>query len=201
VNVFIHASADVSPQAIIGKGTKIWHQVQIREGVRIGEDCIIGKSAYIDFDVIIGDNVKIQNGCCVYHGVTLEDGVFLGPGVILTNDKFPRAINPDGLLKTDTDWVVGKILVKRGASVGAGAVVLPDVTIGMFAMVGAGTIVTKDVPDYGLVMGNPAQLVGFVCSCGARLREGEVVGDEVRASCSRCGREIRVPLALWRREP
>jgi acetyltransferase-like isoleucine patch superfamily enzyme len=199
MNYFIHTSADVDPQAIIGEGTKIWHQAQVREGTRIGQNCIIGKDVYIDFNVVIGDNVKIQNACCVYHGVTVEDGVFLGPGVILTNDKLPRAINPNGSLKTDADWVMGKILVKKGASLGAGVVVLPDITIGMFAMVGAGAIVTKDVPDYGLVMGNPARVIGFVCPCGARLNKGETVGDEVKASCSQCGAEMRVPLVLWRR--
>jgi len=198
VNASIHVTADVSPQAIIGEGTRIWHQAQVREGVHIGQNCIIGKGVYIDFNVVIGDNVKIQNGCCVYHGVTLEDGVLLGPGVILTNDKFPRAINPNGSLKTNADWVVGKILVQRGASLGAGVIVLPNVAIGKFAMVGAGAVVTKNVPDHGLAVGNPARLVGFVCPCGARLREGEPVGDEVKASCDQCGAEVRVPIALWR---
>lgn len=199
MKALIHAAAEVSVQATIGEGTRIWHQAQVRGGARIGRNCIIGKGVYIDIDVVIGDNVKIQNGCYVFHGVSLEDGVFLGPGVILTNDKVPRAINPDGSLKSNADWVVGKILVKRGASLGAGAVVLPDVTIGMFAMVGAGAVVTKDVSDYGLVVGNPARFIGFVCPCGARLNKGEILGDEVRASCSQCGTEIRVPLALWRR--
>lgn len=198
MNTYIHATADVSPQAVVGEGTKIWHQAQVREGACIGRNCIVGKDVYIDFDVVIGDNVKIQNGCCVYHGVTLEDGVFLGPGVILTNDRLPRAINPNGSLRTDADWVVGKILVKRGASLGAGVVVLSDVTIGVFAMVGAGAVVTKDVPDYGLVVGNPARLAGFVCLCGARLRKGEGGRDEIRASCGKCGTEIQVPIALWR---
>ena len=198
MKAFIHASAEVSNRAVIDSGTKIWHEVQVREGVRIGRNCVVGKGSYIDFNVLVGDNVKIQNGCYVYHGATLEDGVFLGPGVVLTNDKFPRAINPDGSLKTDDDWVVGKTLVKRGASLGARAVVLPEVTIGVFAMVGAGAVVTKDVPDYGLVIGNPARLVGFVCSCGARLNDGEIVGDEVRVLCRQCGREMRLPITLWR---
>jgi len=162
----IHPSAIVSPQASIGEGTRIWHQAQVREGATLGHNCIIGKGVYVDFDVTIGDNVKIQNGAYVYHGVTLEDGVFVGPGVILTNDKLPRAVNPDGTLKSDADWEVSPTLVKRGASLGAGAVILPGVTIGQFAMVAAGAVVTHDVPDYGLVMGNPARLRGFVCPCG-----------------------------------
>lgn len=170
---FIHPTADVSPQAIIGPGARIWHQAQVREGARIGDNCIIGKSVYIDLDVIIGNNVKIQNGVSVYHGVTVKDGVFLGPGVVLTNDKLPRAINPDGSLKADADWEVSPILIQRGASIGAGAVILPGVTVGAFAMVGAGAVVTHDVPAHGLVYGNPARLRGHVCRCGRPLIEQE----------------------------
>ena len=166
---FIHPTAEVSPQATVGPGTRIWHQAQVRERASLGANCIVAKGAYIDFDVVIGSNVKIQNGVYVYHGATLEDGVFLGPGVILTNDKLPRAINPDGTLKTDADWQVSPTLIKRGAAIGAGAVVLPGVTVGEFALVGAGAVVTRDVPDHGLVYGNPAYLHGYVCKCGRRL--------------------------------
>src|SRR5262245_42912211 len=186
-SIIIHPTAEVSEEATIGQGCRIWHQAQVRERARIGRDCIIGKGVYVDFDVVIGDHVKIENGCFLYHGATLEDGVFFGPGVILTNDKLPRAINPDGSLKNGADWEVGKILVKRGASLGAGAVVLPDVVIGAFAMVGSGAVVTGDVPDHGLVVGNPARLVGFVCYCGARLMKGRQVRDEIKISCGRCG--------------
>jgi UDP-2-acetamido-3-amino-2,3-dideoxy-glucuronate N-acetyltransferase len=168
---FAHPTADVSPEATVGPGTRIWHQTQVREGVRLGANCIVGKGAYIDFDVSIGDNVKIQNGVYVYHGVIVEDGVFLGPGVILTNDKLPWAINPDGSLKSDTDWEVSPTLIWRGASIGAGAVILPGVTVGEFAMVGAGSVVTRDVPAHGLVYGNPARLHGYVCRCGRPLNE------------------------------
>jgi acetyltransferase-like isoleucine patch superfamily enzyme len=170
---FIHPTADVSPQADVSPGARIWHRAQVRERVRIGANSIIGKDVYVDFDVIIGDNVKIQNGVYVYHGVTVEDGVFLGPGAILTNDKLPRAINPDGTLKTGADWEVSPILIRRGASIGANAVILPGVTVGEFAMVGAGAIVTRDVPAHGLVYGNPASLHGFVCRCGRPLKELE----------------------------
>jgi UDP-2-acetamido-3-amino-2,3-dideoxy-glucuronate N-acetyltransferase len=169
----IHPTADVSSQATIGPGVRIWHQAQVREGARLGADCIVGKGAYIDFDVSIGDNVKIQNGVCVYHGVAVEDGVFLGPGVILTNDRLPRAINPDGTLKSDADWEVSPTLVRHGASIGAGAVILPGVTVGEFAMVGAGAVVTCDVPAHGLVYGNPARLHGYVCRCGQPLNQLE----------------------------
>ena len=183
----IHPSAEVSPEAQIGEGTNIWHQAQVREGARIGRNCIIGKGVYIDFDVVIGDNVKIQNYASIYHGVTIEDGVFIGPYACLTNDKIPRAITPDGGLKSDADWEVGKIRVKYGASIGAGAVILPNVTIGRFAMVGAGAVVTKDVPDHGLVMGNPARLVGYVCKCGRRLKAKE--GRKALMWCEVCGEE------------
>jgi len=197
--VFIHKTAEVSPRAVIGEGTRIWHQAQVREGARIGRNCIIGKGVYIDFNVVIGNNVKMQNGCQLFHGAMVENGVFLGPRVILTNDKFPRAINANGSLKTDADWEVGKILVKRGASLGAGTVVLPDVTVGTWAMVGAGAVVTKDVPDHGLVLGNPARLVGFVCACGGRLKAEKTAGDYVLSICSECDTQVRLPIENWRR--
>ena len=179
-SVHIHPTAEVSPLATIGEGTRIWHQVQVRERARIGQSCIIGKGVYIDFDVVIGDRVKIQNGASVYHGVTIEDGVFIGPHACLTNDKLPRAITPDGELKRDADWEVGKILVRYGASIGAGAIILPGVTVGRFALVGAGAVVTRDVAAQALVVGNPARPVGFVCMCGHRLKPTPPKRDAVR---------------------
>lgn len=170
-NVSIHPTADVSPKAQIGPGTRIWHFVQVREGVVIGENCILGKDVYVDFDVKIGNNVKIQNSALLYHGATLEDGVFIGPQVCLTNDRTPRAITSQGLLKGNDDWVVGPILVKHGASIGAGSILLPDLTVGRFALTGAGAVVTRDVPDHGLVIGNPARLVGYVCHCGRKMEQ------------------------------
>lgn len=169
--ITIHSTAEVSPKARIGSGTRIWHFVQIREGVNIGQNCIIGKDVYVDFDVKIGDNVKIQNSALIYHGATLEDGVFIGPQVCLTNDRLPRAITSDGHLKGNDDWVVGPILIKYGASIGAGSLILPDVTIGRFALVGAGAVVTRNVPDHGLVVGTPARLVGYVCHCCRKMSQ------------------------------
>jgi UDP-2-acetamido-3-amino-2,3-dideoxy-glucuronate N-acetyltransferase len=186
---FVHATADVSPQAIIGPATRIWHHAQVREGARLGANCIVGKGVYIDFDVNIGNNVKIQNGVFVYHGVTVEDGVFLGPGVILTNDKSPRAINPDGTLQSDADWEISPVLIKRGASIGAGTVVLPGVSIGEFAMVGAGAVVSRDIPDHGLAYGNPARLRGYVCRCGRSL--SPVDGEAWR--CAVCEERFHLP--------
>lgn len=184
----IHPTAEVSPRAQVGEGTRIWHHAQVREGARIGRNCIIGKNVYIDFDVTIGDNVKIQNNASIYHGATVEDGVFIGPHVCLTNDKFPRAINPDGTLKGGADWEVGRIVLRYGSSIGAGAVLVTGVTIGRWAVVGAGAVVTHDVPDHGLVVGNPARLVGYVCTCGRRL----VSVEEGRMRCPACGREFEL---------
>ncbi len=169
--ITIHSTAEVSPKAQIGSGTRIWNFVQIREGVNIGQNCIIGKDVYVDFDVKIGDNVKIQNSALIYHGATLEDGVFIGPQVCLTNDRHPRSITSDGQLKGNDDWVVGPILIKYGASIGAGSLILPNVTIGRFALVGAGAVVTRNVPDHGLVVGTPARLVGYVCHCGKKMAQ------------------------------
>jgi acetyltransferase-like isoleucine patch superfamily enzyme len=185
-SIYIHPTADVSPRASLGAGTKVWHQAQVREGAVLGRNCILGKGAYVDFDVQIGDNVKIQNRASIYHGVTLESGVFVGPHAIFTNDKMPRAINPDGSLKSDDDWELGRILVKEGASIGAGAIIVTGVTIGRFAMVGAGAVVTRDVPDHGLVYGNPARLHGYVCDCGHKL---EKTTDPAVWKCPSCGRE------------
>lgn len=183
----IHPTADVSPEARIGAGCRIWHEVQIREGARIGENCVVGKGAYIDFDVCIGNAVKIQNRASVYHGTTLEDGVFIGPHVVFTNDLRPRAITPDGELKKTDDWIVGQTVVRYGASIGAGSVILPGLEIGRFALVGAGSVVTKDVPDHGMVMGNPGRLRGYACMCAGKL---DIRGGQ--ASCPVCQRQYRV---------
>jgi acetyltransferase-like isoleucine patch superfamily enzyme len=188
IGVRIHPTAEVSEQADIGAGTSIWHQAQVRGGARIGCNCILGKGAYVDAGVILGDNVKVQNYVSIYHGVTIEDGVFCGPHCVFTNDKRPRAVNADGSLKAADDWEVAPTLVKRGASIGANAVIVCGVTVGEWAMIGSGAVVTRDVPDYGLVWGNPARLHGFVCPCGQRLQEGETT----RLQCLKCGAWIEV---------
>jgi UDP-2-acetamido-3-amino-2,3-dideoxy-glucuronate N-acetyltransferase len=195
--VVIHPTADVSSEAFVGPGTRIWHHVQVREGAQIGADCILSKGVYVDACVVIGNNVKIQNYVSIYHGVTIEDGVFCGPHCVFTNDKAPRAINPDGSLKAGNDWVLSKTLVRMGAAIGANATIVCGVTVGEWAMIGAGSVVARDVPDYGLVWGNPARLHGFVCPCGARLKEGRAEGTQMTAGCPACGRQIKIAISLW----
>jgi len=195
--VRIHPTADVSPKAQIGEGTSIWHHAQVREGARIGRNCILGKGVYVDAGVVIGDNVKVQNYVSIYHGVIIEDGVFCGPHCVFTNDKRPRAVNPDGSLKAADDWEVVETRVKRGASIGANAVIVCGVTVGEWAMVGAGSVVSRDVPDYGLVWGNPARLRGFVCACGHRLEMGQEAGKRVRLRCPVCGAQVEIDRIEW----
>jgi UDP-3-O-[3-hydroxymyristoyl] glucosamine N-acyltransferase len=178
----IHATADVTPSAVIGNGTSIWHDVQVREGAQIGENCTIGKGAYIDAGVKIGSNCKIQNYAPVYSSATLGDGVFIGPAAILTNDRYPRAINPDGELKRALDWDHGKIFIDDGVAIGAGAVLVTNIRIGRFATIGAGAVVTHDVPPHALMIGSPAYQCGWVCRCGRPM-----TGDMI---CSTCGDSI-----------
>lgn len=200
--VRIHPTAEVSEQAEIGEETSIWHQAQVREGAQIGRNCILSKGVYVDAGVTLGDNVKVQNYVSIYHGVTIKDGVFCGPHCVFTNDKRPRAINADGSLKAADDWELSATLVKRGASIGANAVIVCGVTVGEWAMIGSGSVVSRDVPDYGLVWGNPARLHGFVCSCGCRLQEDEEIkrqGDKetVRLQCPECGARVEVLKTDW----
>jgi len=178
-------------------GTRIWHQAQVREGVSIGHECIIGKGAYVDFDVVIGNRCKLQNSVFVYHGATLEDGVFLGPGAMILNDKNPRAITPDGNLKSDADWEVSQSRIGQGAGIGGRAVILPGVNVGKWAIAGAGAVVTRDVPNYGLVYGNPARLAGFVCPCGQRLIFETETGSIANLKCPSCHTEISIPLEVY----
>lgn len=192
--VVIHPTAAVDARAKIGPGTRVWHWTQVREEASIGAETIVGKGCYIDAGVQIGSRVKIQSNVSVFHGVTIEDGVFVGPHVCFTNDKAPRAITPDGTLKGADDWTVSPTVIGYGASVGANATVVCGVAVGRFAMVAAGAVVTRDIPAHGLVMGNPARLVGYVCACGQRLPGGPLrAGDapHVRA-CLACGRTVEV---------
>lgn len=167
--VRIMPSADVDERATIGDGSSIWHLAQVREGAVLGSNCIVGRSAYVGTGVRIGDNVKIQNLALVYEPAVLEDGVFIGPAVVLTNDHYPRAINPDGTLKSGHDWVPVGVTIRTGAAIGARAVCVAPVTIGRWAMVAAGAVVTKDVPDFALVAGVPAKRIRWVGKAGEPL--------------------------------
>ncbi|NJD57837.1 MAG: N-acetyltransferase [Anaerolineales bacterium] len=197
MKIRIHPTADVSPRAVIGDSTCIWHQAQIREDVVLGQNCIIGKGVYIDAGVKIGNNVKIQNYTSVYHGVTIEDGVFIGPHVCFTNDLKPRAINPDGSLKDADDWILTTTLVQKGAALGANSTIRCGVTIGEWSMIGCGSVITRDIPNYGLAWGNPARLHGFVCPCGTQLEKVAIEDGSQQAVCPACGIKLSIPMAAW----
>ncbi len=184
---YVHPMAEVEEGAEVGAGTRIWRQAHIRKHAHIGEECNVGKGVYVESHVRIGSRVKIQNHVSLFEGVTLEDGVFVGPHVCFTNDMYPRAITPDGRLKSGDDWEVTPTLVKYGASIGAGAVIVCGITIGEFALIGAGSVVTKDVSPHTLVLGNPARVYGYICRCARRLTHvGERDGN-LSGWCERCG--------------
>jgi acetyltransferase-like isoleucine patch superfamily enzyme len=180
--VKIHPTAEIAPGAAIGGGTAVWNEAQVREGARVGRDCVLGKGVYVDAEVEIGDRVKLENRVSVFRGARLGSGVFVGPHSCLLNDRYPRAVTPDGRLKGEADWTVSGVTVEDGASIGGGCTVLPGIRIGRHALVGAGSVVTRDVPAQALVIGNPARLAGYVCPCGSRL-------DDL-GSCPACGRQF-----------
>jgi acetyltransferase-like isoleucine patch superfamily enzyme len=168
-SVTIAASAQVHDTAEIGSGSMIWDLAQIREGAQLGRSCIIGRGAYVGAGVRLGDNVKLQNYALVYEPAVLGDGVFVGPAVVLTNDQYPRAVDRTGRLKRGADWESVGVVVGEGASLGARSVCVAPVRIGRWAMVAAGAVVTRDVPDFALVMGVPAKRTGWVGRAGVRL--------------------------------
>ncbi|WP_019819756.1 acyltransferase, partial [Saccharomonospora saliphila] len=159
---FVADGADVAPTAVLGDGCKIWHQAQVRSDAALGANCVVGRGAYVGTGVRIGANCKIQNHALVYEPAELADGVFIGPAVVLTNDTYPRAVNPDGSLKSASDWDAVGVTIAEGASIGARAVCVAPVRIGAWATVAAGAVVTKDVPEFALVAGVPARRVGWV---------------------------------------
>ncbi|MEO6999490.1 MAG: acyltransferase [Terracoccus sp.] len=165
----VEASADVSDAADLGDGTTVWHLAQVREGARLGRNCVVGRGAYVGPGVTIGDNCKLQNYALVYEPAVLGDGVFVGPAAVFTNDYFPRAVTPDGVLKRGDDWDRVAVTCLEGASIGARAVCVAPVTIGRWALVGAGSVVIHDVPDFALVAGAPARRLRWVGRAGAPL--------------------------------
>ena len=183
--VYVHPTAVIDKTAIMGDGTKVWHFVHVRENAEIGKGCVLGDFVYVGRGVKIGNGVKLENRATVYGGVKIEDKVFVGPHVTFTNDLYPRSFS--------TDWKIVPTLVKKGASIGAGAVVMCGVTIGEYAMIGAGSVVIKNVPSHAIVYGNPAEVKGFACKCGRRLEEGEKKRGFVLMKCLFCGEKYEIP--------
>ncbi len=172
---FVHESSYIDEPCEIGKGTKIWHFSHIMPNSKIGMNCNIGQNVVISPQVILGNGVKIQNNVSVYTGVICEDDVFLGPSCVFTN-----VINPRSFIARKDEFKT--TLIKKGASIGANATIICGNTIGQYALIGAGTVVTKDIPDYALVVGNPAKIIGYVCKCGEKLEFDEMN----QASCPHC---------------
>lgn len=189
-SVRVHPTAEVATTAVVGDGTSVWNHAQVRDGARIGRQCILAQGVYVDVGVHIGDLVKLQNNVSVFLGARVEDRAFIGPHACLLNDRSPRSTTASGELKREEDWEVSGVVIEEGASVGGGSTLLPGVRVGRYALVGAGAVVTRDVPAYGLVVGNPARLVGYVCECGARLdRDG---------FCTTCARTYQITEELSR---
>jgi len=194
----VHPTADLEDDVSVGPRTSVWNRAVLRKGASLGADCIIGRDVFVDEGVHLGDRVKVQNGALVYHGVSVDNSVFIGPGAILTNDRFPRAITASGELARGDDWTLSPIDLREGCSIGAGAVVVAGTVVGRFATVGAGAVVTRDVPDYALVAGNPARRMGWVCACGTRLSDsaGRGAAPDLKPGeklgCDRCGRGFAV---------
>lgn len=171
----VAAGATVEPGVLIGDDTLVWDGATLRRDARLGSRCVVGRGAFIDEGVVVGDNCKIQNNALLYRPARLGDGVFIGPAAVLTNDRFPRAVNPDGSLKATDDWDADGAVVEDGASIGAAATVLGGITIGRWALVAANSTVTRDVPAYALVAGSPARRIAWVGPAGRPLvrRTGE----------------------------
>jgi UDP-2-acetamido-3-amino-2,3-dideoxy-glucuronate N-acetyltransferase len=162
-------SADVDKRAQVGAGTSVWHLAQIREGASVGRNCVIGRGAYVGPGARLGDNCKLQNYALVYEPAQLGDGVFIGPAAVLTNDEYPRAVSADGRLKTAADWTAVGVTIGDGSSIGARAVCVAPVSIGRWVLVAAGAVVTKNVPDFALIVGIPGRRVGWVGRAGEPL--------------------------------
>jgi UDP-2-acetamido-3-amino-2,3-dideoxy-glucuronate N-acetyltransferase len=179
---FVHESSYVDEGCSIGEGTTIWHFSHVMSGARIGRGCNIGQNVVVSPEVVVGDNVKIQNNVSLYTGVTLEDDVFCGPSMVFTN-----VVNPRSHVSRKHEY--RPTLVRRGASLGANSTIVCGIVIGQYAFVGAGAVVTRDVPDYALVVGNPGRVSGWMCHCGVKLAAG--AQPPADATCKACGAGYR----------
>lgn len=193
MTVRVQPTAQVAESATIGDGTSVWELAQVREDARLGAGCIVGRGAYVGPGVVMGDNVKLQNYALVYEPAEIGDGVFIGPAAALTNDEYPRSVDPEGNLKRGDDWEPVGVKIAEGASVGARAVCVAPVRIGRWAMVAAGAVVTRDVPDFALVVGIPARQVGWVGRAGRRLEEADGEGTWTCPKTGGLYREERAP--------
>src|SRR5512136_1309131 len=177
---FVHPTAIVEEPLAMGEGTKIWHFTHVMSGAKIGENCIIGQNVFIGSGVVLGNNVKVQNNVSIYDGVTLEDDVFCGPSMVFTN-----VFNPRSFISRKKEF--RKTLVRKGATIGANVTVVCGNTIGQYAFIGAGSVVTKNIPDYALVYGNPGKVKGWVCQCAE-----EITFRSEKAICTACGKRYRM---------
>jgi UDP-2-acetamido-3-amino-2,3-dideoxy-glucuronate N-acetyltransferase len=178
----VHPSSVIDDGCEIGDGTKIWHFCHVMPRARIGRDCNLGQNVVVSPDVVVGNNVKIQNNVSLYTGVILEDDVFCGPSMVFTN-----VVNPRSHVSRKSEYQ--RTLVKRGASLGANSTVVCGHTIGRYAFVGAGAVITKDIPDFALVVGNPGRITGWMCACGVKLAAGRT--PPPKATCAACGVRYR----------
>jgi acetyltransferase-like isoleucine patch superfamily enzyme len=195
MNPFIHPTAILESGVTVGEDSFIWDNVHVRRNTTIGRHCIIGEKSHIGYDVRIGDLVKINAFVYVCTAVTIEDGVMISAGCIFTNDRYPRAADPEllSLLDSAPDERTLPTVVRSGATIGAGCIIGCGLTIGRFAMVGMGSVVTRSVPDFHLVTGNPARTVGHVCRCGEPVaRLSSVVAGDLTCACQRCGRRYEI---------
>ncbi|HEV2037407.1 MAG TPA: DapH/DapD/GlmU-related protein [Candidatus Eremiobacteraceae bacterium] len=188
----IHPTAIVEDDVVIGAGSAVWDHVHIRHGARLGRQCIVGGKSHISYDVAIGDRVKINSFVFICTGVTIEDGVMISAGTVFTNDRGPRATTTDlsELRTSDPDEHTRLTLVREGATIGARCVIGCDISIGRFAMIGMGSVVTRSVPDFHLVIGQPAQFAGYVCRCGnvlLRYSNGAAATTQHISTCAACG--------------
>jgi UDP-2-acetamido-3-amino-2,3-dideoxy-glucuronate N-acetyltransferase len=182
--VTVPPTSVVDKTATIGEGTRVWNFVHVRENAEIGKQCVLADYVYVGRGVKIGNNVKLENRATVYQGVTIQDKVFVGPHVTFTNDPYPRSFS--------TDWKIQQTLVKEGASIGAGAVIVCGVTIGEYALIGAGSVVTEDIPPHALAYGNPARIRGFVCRCSRKLEVEEKKKTCILMKCRVCNEKYKI---------